>query len=123
MTGLHGPDAPSRLIPEHHDPAIGGADMLQSVDGDWPLRDLCLIVAGLPLTGLVGIRGKLAGEHDGAIGPPGGRDAFGLADVTEFEEHRVGIVNRHDPAAHHRAAEGMLLVAGFPDRSDLLQVG
>jgi len=60
----------------------------------WPLRDLCLIVAGLPLTGLVGIRGKLAGEHDGAIGPPGGRDAFGLADVTEFEEHRVGIVNR-----------------------------
>src|SRR5258708_32969982 len=83
---LHGPDAASRLVPEHHDPAIGGADMLQSVDGDWPLRDLCLIVAGLPLSGLVRSRGKLAGEHNGAISPPRGSDPFGLADMAEFEE-------------------------------------
>ena len=58
-----------------------------------------------------------------AIGPPRGRDALGLAHVAEFEEHRVGVVHRHDPAAHHRAAERMLLVASLPDRSHLLQVG
>jgi hypothetical protein len=46
MTGLHGPYAPSRLASEHHDPAISGANMLQSVDGHGPLRDLSLIVAG-----------------------------------------------------------------------------
>jgi hypothetical protein len=57
MTGLHGPYAPSRLASEHHDPAISGANMLQSVDGHGPLRDLSLIVAGLALAGLVGFGG------------------------------------------------------------------
>ena len=61
MAGLRGPDAASRLAPEHHDAAIGGADVLQSVDGDRPLRDLRLVVAGLSLTGLVGFPASWAG--------------------------------------------------------------
>jgi len=96
--------------------------MLQSVDGDWPLRDLCLIVAGPPLTGLLRIRGKPAGEHNRAIGPPRGCDAFGLADMAEFDEHGIGVILRHDPAAHHWATERMLAVAILPDRTHLLQV-
>src|SRR5580693_8201314 len=96
---VHGPDAASRLAPEHPDAAIGGADVLQSVDGDRPLRDLCLIVAGLPLTGLVGFGGQLARDHDRAIAPPRRRYAFGFAHVTKFDEHRISVVDRHDPAA------------------------
>ena len=97
--------------------------MLQSVDGDGPLRDLGLVVAGMPLAFLVGFRGELAGEHDAAIGPPRRGHAFSLADMPEFDEHGVRVVLRHDPAAHHRAAEGMLVAAIFPNRRHLLQVG
>src|SRR5262249_28090494 len=43
--------------------------------------------------------------------------------MAEFDEHRVGVVEWHDPAAHHWTAEGMLPVAVLPDRSHLLQVG
>ena len=42
--------------------------------------------------------------------------------MAEFDEHRIGVVDRHNPAAHHRAAERMLLVTGLPDRGHLLQV-
>ena len=56
LTGLDGANAPPELLPEHDDAAIGGPQVLQAVDGDRPLTDLRLVVAGLPLTGLVGSR-------------------------------------------------------------------
>ncbi len=43
--------------------------------------------------------------------------------MAQFDKHRVGVVHRHDPAAHHRSAEAVLLAAVFPDRRHLLQVG
>src|SRR6516162_10646140 len=42
--------------------------------------------------------------------------------MAEFDEHCIGVVLRHDPSAHHRTTEPMLLVAGLPDRGNLLQV-
>jgi cytochrome c peroxidase len=101
--------------------------MLQAVDCDWPLRDLRLVVAGLSLTGLVGFGGKLAtGDHIRAIGPPCGRDTCGLADMAEFDEHRIGVVLRHDPPAQHRTAEPRIehqfdeAYGHGPDRANLL---
>ena len=44
------------LLPEHGDAAIRGAQVLQGMDGDRPLPDLGFVVAGLPLTRLVGVR-------------------------------------------------------------------
>src|SRR5207248_2329175 len=117
------PYAAPDLVAEHGDAAIRRAEVLQAVDGDGPLRHLGLVVTGAPLTFLVGFRGELAGEHDAAIGPPSRGHTFGLADMPELDEHRVGVVLGHDPAAHHRAAEWMLLAAIFPNRSYLLQVG
>ena len=96
--------------------------MLQAVDGNGPLTDLGLIVAWLPLARLVGISGELAWEHDVTIGPPRWRGVWSLAHVPEFDEHSAGVVHGHNPAAHHGAAEGMLLVAIFPDWGHLLQV-
>ena len=96
--------------------------MLQAVDGDRPLTDLGLVVAGLPLARLVGISGELAGEHDAAIRPPLGCDAGLLAHMPEFHEHGIGVVDGYYPTAHHGAAEGMLVVAILPDRGHLLEV-
>src|SRR5208282_712367 len=118
-----GPYAASDLVAERGDAAIGGAEVLQAVDRDRPLRDLGFEVTGVPLTFLVGFRGELAGEHDAAIGPPRRGHTVGLADMPELDEHRIGVVLGHDPAAHHRAAEWMLLAAVFPNRRHLLQVG
>src|SRR2546428_11733604 len=106
------------LLPEHDDAAIRGPQMLQAVDGNGPLTDLGLIVAGLPLARLVGISGELAGEHDVTIGPPRWRGAWSLADVPKFDEHGTGVVHGHNPAAHPGTAEGILLVAIFPDWGD-----
>src|SRR3984893_255750 len=117
--GADGPDAASDLIAEHADAALRRAEVLQAVDRDRPLRDLGLVVAGVPLTFLVGIRGELAGEHDVAVGPPFRGPTFGLADMPELDEHCVRVVLGHDPAAHHRATEGMLLAAIFPNRRHL----
>src|SRR5215475_15925425 len=46
------------LLPEHDDAAICGSQVLQTVDGNRPLTDLGLVVAGLPLARFVGIRGE-----------------------------------------------------------------
>jgi hypothetical protein len=54
-----GPNAAPDQVAEYADPAIGGAEMLQAVDGDGSLRDLRLIIAGMPLTFLIGSRGDL----------------------------------------------------------------
>ena len=113
------PDVP----PKHTDLAVSGAQMLQIVDGNGPLSDLRLIISGATLAGLVRVGvWKLAREHDGAIGPPL-RGALRLTHVSKFDEHRVGIIHRHDPAAHHGPTEGMLAHAIFPNRRHLLQVG
>ena len=103
-------------------PAIGGPKVLQAMDGNGPLTDLGLVVTGLPLARLVGVSGELAGEHDVTISPPRWCGTWGLAHVSEFEEHGIGVVHRHNPAVHHGTTEGMLLVAIFPDRGHLLQV-
>jgi nitrite reductase/ring-hydroxylating ferredoxin subunit len=97
------------ILPNRPSSQIGATCCrLQRVDGDRPLRDLCLVVARLPLTGLVGIRGELGGRHDGAIGPPRGRYALGFTHVAEFYEHRISVVDRHDPPAQHPTGECML---------------
>src|ERR1700732_4015827 len=110
-----GPDAASDVVTEHAHPAIRRADVLKPMDRDGPLRDLGLVVAGVPLTFLVGFLGELAGEHDVAVGPPCRGPAFGLTDMPELDEHCVRVVLGHDPAAHHWATEGMLLVTVFPN--------
>src|SRR5213593_1771798 len=51
---LHRANTPPELLPEHDDAAIRGPQMLQAVDGNGPLTDLGLIVAGLLLARLVG---------------------------------------------------------------------
>src|SRR5262249_18669212 len=94
------------------------------MDGDWPLPNLRFVISGATLTGLIGVRfWKLAGEHDVTVGPPGRRDFWCLADVAKFDEHRMGVVLRHNPTAHHGTAKGMLLMAIFPHWGHLLQVG
>src|SRR5262244_3354556 len=108
---LDSANTPPELLPEHNDAAICGPQVLQAVDGNGPLTDLGLVVAGLALARLIGICGELAGEHDVTIGPPRRGDIGGLAHVPEFKEHGAGIVHGHNPPAHHGAAEGMLLVA------------
>src|ERR671935_824904 len=42
-------NTPPELLPKHDDAAICGPQMLQAVDGNGPLTDLGLIVAGLSL--------------------------------------------------------------------------
>src|SRR5712691_12850156 len=59
---LDGANTPPELLPEHNDAAIRGPQVLQAVDGNRPLTDLCLVVAGLALACLIGISGELAGE-------------------------------------------------------------
>src|SRR5436189_4742647 len=49
-TGADGPDASSDLVAEHAHPTVRGTEVLQAVDGDGPLRDLGLVVAGVSLT-------------------------------------------------------------------------
>src|SRR5262245_26767730 len=74
FTGLHGANAPTDLLSEHDDPAIGGPQMLEGMDGDRPLADLRFVVSRTALTGLVRVGGRqLTGEHDAAVGPPGWR--------------------------------------------------
>src|SRR5580698_7171875 len=97
--------------------------MLQAVNGDRPLRDLRLKIAWPTLSVLIGVSRKLTWQHDLAISPPRGRDAFGVADMAVFDQHGVGVVERDDPAAHHRPAERMLVLTVLPYRCDLLQVG
>src|SRR5580765_352867 len=124
LSCLNGANAPPDLLSEHRDPAIRGSQVLQPMDGDRPLSDLRLIVSRAALTRLIGSAFReLAGEHDVAVGPPGRRDAVGLAHAAEFDEHRAGVVLGHNPGAHQGAAKGMLPVAVFPDRRHLLQVG
>src|SRR5216683_8048100 len=55
---------PPELLPEHDDAAICGPQVLQAVDGNGPLTDLGLVVAGLPLARLVSISSELTGKHD-----------------------------------------------------------
>src|SRR5689334_6613524 len=124
FTGLDRADAAPDLVAEHRDAAVGGAEMFETMDGDRALRDLGFEIAGMPLAFLIGIHAELARQHDAPVGPPvGGDDALGFADVAELDLHRVGVVERDDPAAHHRPAERVVVMAGFPDRRDLLQVG
>src|SRR5262249_18685196 len=124
VAGLHGTNTPADLLPKHDDPAIRGTQVLQTMDGDRPLPNLRLVISRATLTGLIGARfWELAGEHDVTVGPPGWRHSWRLADVAEFNEHRVGVVLRHNPTAHHGTAKGMLLMAIFPHRRHLLQVG
>src|SRR4051812_15896538 len=52
-------NTPPELLPKHDDTAICGPQVLQAVDGNRPLTDLGLIVAGLPLARLVGISSEL----------------------------------------------------------------
>jgi len=113
-------DAMAKPLPEHDDPAVRRAKVLQAVDGDRSLTDLGLVIAGLPLTRLIGIGGKLARGHDVAIRPPFRRDARRFAYMPEFDQQGIDIIHGHNPAAQHRTAEGMLLAAIFPDRSNLL---
>src|SRR5262249_33669980 len=115
-------NTPPQLLPEHDDAAICGPQMLQAVDSNGSLTDLGLVVARLPLPHLVGISGELAGEHDVTISPPRRRGAWGLAHMPELNEHSIGVVHGHNPAAHHGAAKGVLLMAIFPDRGYLLQI-
>src|SRR5262245_50678371 len=112
---------PPEPVPERNNASIRGPQMLQTVDGNGPLTNLGLIVTRLPLARLVGVSGKLAGGHV-SIRPPHRRGAWGLTHMPELNEHGMGVVRRHDPTAHHRTAEGMLLVTIFPDRAHLLQV-
>ena len=55
LARLDGANAAPDLLPKHGDAAIRGAQMLQAMDGNRPLPDLGLIVAGLPLARLVGV--------------------------------------------------------------------
>src|SRR5262249_23069697 len=124
VPGLHGTNTPADLLPKHDDPTIRGTQVLQTMDGDGPLPDLGLVIPGATLTGLVRVRfWQLAGEHDVTVGPPGGCDSWRLAHMAEFDEHRVGVVLRHNPTAHHGTVKGVLLMAIFPHRRYLLQVG
>src|SRR5262245_55226252 len=80
---------PPEPLPEQNNAAICSPQMLQAVDGNGPLTDLGLIVAGLPLARLVGVSGKLTGGHV-SISPPHRRGAWGLAHVPELDEHSIG---------------------------------
>src|SRR5215471_6976975 len=46
---LYRTNTTSELLPEHDDTAICGPQVLQTMDGNGPLTDLGLVVAGLPL--------------------------------------------------------------------------
>src|SRR5262245_26012118 len=80
---LHSANTPPELLPKHDDTAICGPQVLQAMDGNGPLTDLGLVVAGLPLARLVGVSGELTGEHDVTISPPRWRGTWGLAHVPE----------------------------------------
>src|ERR1700758_5875488 len=107
IAGTDSAYAASDLVSKHADSAVRGPEVLQTVDSDGTLRNLRLVVAGMPLPSLIGICRDLAREHDVAIRPPRRRNALRLADMSEFDEHRVVVIDGHNPAAHHRAAEGM----------------
>ena len=95
--------------------------MFEPMHRDRTLRYLRFEITGAPLALLIAVGAELPGQHDPAVGPPIRRDdALRLADMPEFDQHRVRVVDRHDPAAHHRAAERVLFLTGLPDRRDLL---
>jgi hypothetical protein len=77
-------DSMAKQLPEHGEPTVRGSQVLQAMDGDRPLTDLSLVVAGLPLTRFVRIGGELAGRHN-IVGPPSARDARGLAHMPQLQ--------------------------------------
>src|SRR5262249_53372000 len=122
-TRLYRTDPLPDLVAEHCDPAIGRAEMFQTMHRDRALRHLRLEVLRPALAFLIGGSGELPRQHDIAVGPPVRRDdALGHADVTQFDQHRMVVVERHDPATHHRSTERMRLLTVLPDRRNLLQV-
>ena len=92
---------PPEPLPEHNDAAIRGPQMLQVVDGNGPLTDLSFIVTGLPLARLVGVE-RVAGR--GAIWSPLAHHAGVVPEVSltcrSSMSMVVGVVRRHNPAAH-----------------------
>src|SRR5215472_15935182 len=74
----HGANAASDLVPEHRHAAVSGAQMLQAVNSDRPLRHLCFVVAGMSLTVFVGIHRDLAGHHLVAIDHQAGLSSLSL---------------------------------------------
>ena len=92
------PRPASNLVAKHRDATIRSAKVLQAVDRDRALRHLGLVITGVALGELIGIRSELAGEHEVAVGPPGRRDTFALAHMAEsmnmVSESSTGTIHR-----------------------------
>ena len=94
------------------------------MDGDGPLADLGFVVGRLALLVFQVLGdGELGGQHLLPVDPPCRCAFFINGDVAELQQHGVGVVLRHDPAAHHRPVEFVRALAVFPDGRHLLQVG
>ena len=101
--------------------------MLQGVDGDGPLRDLRLVVAGLALPLLVGsLVPGLADEVDRLQADPR-RIVLPPRIQPGTEEAPAdgaggGVVHRHHPAQHGAALERLRFLRLLPDRAGLVGV-
>src|SRR5258708_14818198 len=121
LAGAHRADAAPHLVAEHADAAVGLAKVFEAVDRDRPLRYLRLVVARVALTFLVTASGDLPRHHLVAVDPPR-RVLFALAEMTQLDEHRAGVIHWHQPARHHRTAERVDTATVLGQRRDLLQV-